>query len=89
MAWHNLSNSLKEGGLGVKSLKSLNKAALLKLTFDMLASIKEWAIFYRNRFYHMHKPATSFIKSSVWPEIKAHLHIVCENSAWQNSELLT
>ncbi|XP_019451878.1 PREDICTED: uncharacterized protein LOC109353979 [Lupinus angustifolius] len=35
------------GGLGLKSLKTLNHAALLKLAWEIASSNQEWAIFYR------------------------------------------
>lgn len=44
----------------MKSPKSVNKVALLKLSFDMLSSNKEWATFYRSRFHLLHKPAIRF-----------------------------
>lgn len=69
-----------EGGLGVKSLKNLNEAALLKLTFEMMASNTEWASFLRCRFLHHRKPAVNYVKSSLWPGIKVNMQTVLSNS---------
>lgn len=83
VAWRKICFPYNEGGLGVKSLKSLNEAAILKLSFEMLALNKDWVVFFRNRFCHMHKPRFSYVKSSIWPGIKLFLKTVYTNSIWR------
>ncbi|XP_019429718.1 PREDICTED: uncharacterized protein LOC109337244 [Lupinus angustifolius] len=50
VAWKQVCLAIKVGGLGIKSIKILNKAAMLKLTWEMLSSSHTWAKFYRQRF---------------------------------------
>lgn len=38
VAWHRICNPVKEGGLGIKSLRTVNKAAMLKLTWELIIS---------------------------------------------------
>ncbi|KAF1895566.1 hypothetical protein Lal_00041846 [Lupinus albus] len=58
------------GGLGLKSLKKLNQAAVIKLAWEMLTSIQDWADFYRSRFGKSNTPSKRYFKSSIWHEIK-------------------
>ncbi|XP_019431188.1 PREDICTED: uncharacterized protein LOC109338411 [Lupinus angustifolius] len=80
VAWKKVCQPLKVGGLGLKSIKNLNHAALLKLAWEMSYSNQEWATFYRQRFgsYNM----TRYIKSSIWPGIKSKWHQATDNSIW-------
>lgn len=82
VAWNNLCLPASKGGLGVKSIKTLNEAALLLLTFDLIASKKDWAEFLKNRFLQHRQPATNYVKSSLWPGIKANIQTVLSNSFW-------
>ncbi|CAL0332867.1 unnamed protein product [Lupinus luteus] len=82
VAWKNVCLPLKEGGLGIRSIKKMNQAAMLKLTWEMLHSNQEWARFFRNRFGHTPNPSTRYFKSSIWPAIKANWHMVHMNSVW-------
>ncbi|XP_019459917.1 PREDICTED: uncharacterized protein LOC109359677 [Lupinus angustifolius] len=43
MAWHEVCMPTIEGGLGLRSLAAINKAALLKLSWDMLSSPQDWS----------------------------------------------
>ncbi|XP_019459974.1 PREDICTED: uncharacterized protein LOC109359738 [Lupinus angustifolius] len=80
MAWKNVCQPLKVGGLGLKSIKNLNHAALLKLAWEMSYSNQEWATFYKQRFgiYNV----TRYIKSSIWPGIKSNWQKAIDNSIW-------
>ncbi|CAL0303089.1 unnamed protein product [Lupinus luteus] len=82
VAWKNVCLPLKEGGLGIRSIKKMNHAAMLKLTWEMLHSNQEWARFFRNRFSHTPNPSNIYFKSSNWPAIIANWHIVHMNSVW-------
>lgn len=83
VAWHKICAPVVEGGLGLKSIRSLNEASLLKLSFELLASNKEWAGFLRQMFSFINKPCINYIKPSIWPGIKLNLLTVMENSIWQ------
>lgn len=83
VAWHKICSPTLEGGLGLKSIRSLNEASLLKLFFEMLSSRKEWVVSFRQRFSFINKPCIKYIKSSIWPGVKVNLHTVLDNSMWQ------
>ncbi|XP_019430885.1 PREDICTED: uncharacterized protein LOC109338180, partial [Lupinus angustifolius] len=80
VAWKKVCQPLKVGGLGLKSIKNLNHAALLKLAWEMSYSNQEWATFYRKRFgiYNV----TRYIKSYIWPGIKGNWKTAIDNSIW-------
>ncbi|XP_019451876.1 PREDICTED: uncharacterized protein LOC109353976 [Lupinus angustifolius] len=40
------------------------------------------ANFYRTRFCRNKEPKSSYIKSSIWPGIKKHWHVILENTIW-------
>lgn len=82
MAWKRLCCPLREGGLGIKSLKALNKAALLKLSWDLLVSNKDWVSFLRGRYLQHNKPSLKYVRSSIWPGIKNLVQIAFSNSIW-------
>ncbi|XP_019431129.1 PREDICTED: uncharacterized protein LOC109338368 [Lupinus angustifolius] len=81
ISWQVVCSSYKSSGLGLKSLKTLNQAALLKLAREMASSDQEWAIFYMQRFKARNK-ANSYVKSSIWPGIRKNWPTVLNNSVW-------
>jgi hypothetical protein len=44
VAWKKVCKSLSEGGLGMRSLRTLNEASNLKLCWDLLNSQDQWGI---------------------------------------------
>ncbi|XP_019418539.1 PREDICTED: uncharacterized protein LOC109329320 [Lupinus angustifolius] len=82
VAWHKVCCPIKEGGLGIRSIKLLNEATMVKLAWEMNSSQQEWANYYRSRFCRNKEPKTSYIKSSIWPGIRKHWHVILENSIW-------
>ncbi|XP_019452189.1 PREDICTED: uncharacterized protein LOC109354244 [Lupinus angustifolius] len=82
VAWHKDCCPIKEGGLGIRSIKLLNEASMVKLAWEMNSSSQEWTNYYRSRFCRNKEPKTSYIKSSIWPDIKKHRHVILENSIW-------
>lgn len=83
VAWHRSCSPLMAGCLGIQSLRALNEAAILKLSWEMMASDKEWAVFLRSRFTHANKPVVKYVKSTIWPGIKINMHTVLSSSVWQ------
>ncbi|XP_019460146.1 PREDICTED: uncharacterized protein LOC109359906 [Lupinus angustifolius] len=82
VAWKNVCLPFKDGGLGLRSLKKINHAALLKLAWEMISSNHEWAIFFRDRFGSNPTPSNRYFKSSIWSAIKANWHTLHLNSVW-------
>ncbi|CAL0327882.1 unnamed protein product [Lupinus luteus] len=60
----------------------MNRASLLKLTWDMRSSPQDWACFYRQRFGCNWSPSTRFFKSSIWPGIKENWYTSSNNAIW-------
>ncbi|XP_019423006.1 PREDICTED: uncharacterized protein LOC109332480 [Lupinus angustifolius] len=82
VAWHKVCSPLQEGGLGLRSIKLLNKAALLKLSWEMRSSKQEWASFCRKRFGCSNSPTERYYRSSIWPGIKDNWALAGSNSIW-------
>ena len=83
MAWCKLSTPVDEGGLGLRSLKSINQVALLKQAWGMLASNYQWAVLMRARCLWSGKPKTTYMCSSIYLGVCSCEKIVIENSNWQ------
>ncbi|XP_019431608.1 PREDICTED: uncharacterized protein LOC109338759 [Lupinus angustifolius] len=82
VAWNQVCSSTSFGRLGLKSIKLMNKSALLKLAWDMLSSQQEWASFYRERFCCNRIVPPRYHKSFIWPGIKDNWSMVVMNSRW-------
>lgn len=65
VAWHKVCCPLIEGGLGIRSLRALNKAAMLKLSWEMVSSNKQWVVIIRARYFKNKVPVTDYAKSSI------------------------
>ncbi|XP_019451747.1 PREDICTED: uncharacterized protein LOC109353840 [Lupinus angustifolius] len=82
MSWHKVCSPTNSGGLGLRSIKAMNQAALIKLSWEMSSSSQKWAILYRHRFGRGTYPSQRYFKSSIWPDIKSNWHTVMSNSIW-------
>ncbi|KAF1879445.1 hypothetical protein Lal_00005911, partial [Lupinus albus] len=79
VAWHKVCIPIKEGGLGLISLKEINHAALLKLSWKMQTCSHDWTVFFRNKFVTDNRPSSAYIKSSIWPGIKSNCQRILDN----------
>lgn len=84
VAWSKLYKPENEGGLGIRSLRSINDAALLKLSWDMLTSKSDWASLLKARFLKNNKPIVYYAKSTIWSSVRNHISSVIDNSSWCN-----
>ncbi|KAF1872450.1 hypothetical protein Lal_00016748 [Lupinus albus] len=82
VAWKTVCTPTKTGGLGIRSLKHLNQAALLKLAWEMTSSEQDWAFFCRNRFGIDKNMSKRYFKSSIWHGIKPNWNNVMQNALW-------
>ncbi|XP_019423031.1 PREDICTED: uncharacterized protein LOC109332502 [Lupinus angustifolius] len=82
VAWSKMCSPISEGGLGLRSLRQMNRAALLKLAWDMRISSHEWACFYRERFGCHWTHSSRYFKSSIWPRIRDNWSLTSENAIW-------
>ncbi|PNX55034.1 hypothetical protein L195_g048658, partial [Trifolium pratense] len=80
--WHIVCSTLDEGGLGVRSLSSLNQASNLKLIWDLMNSNSLWASFLRSRVVRNKSFIRHHIYSSVWSSIKAQIQNLWNNTCW-------
>ncbi|KAE9603369.1 hypothetical protein Lalb_Chr12g0209791 [Lupinus albus] len=82
VAWKKVCSPSKFGGLGLRSIKKMNQAAILKLAWVMKSSDKAWALFCRARFGSESCLNKRYFKSSIWHGIKANWSKVTQNSMW-------
>lgn len=80
VAWDKVCSPLQEGGLGIRSLKDLNHASVLKLCWDMIVSHKQWAQFLKARFIWIGNWCPNYIQSSLWSAFKCNIDAVQDNS---------
>lgn len=82
VAWKKMCKPYLEGGLGLRSIISLNEAYNLKLCWDMMQSNEDWAKILKCRAIKGNKAIRYHISSSIWSSIKAEFPKVIENSYW-------
>ncbi|KAF1877237.1 hypothetical protein Lal_00012008 [Lupinus albus] len=82
VAWSKVCSSMQSGGLRLRSMKLMNKAALLKLAWDMRSSNQDWTKFYRTRFGASSCYPTRSFKSSIWSGIRDNWSLVNMNLIW-------
>ncbi|XP_019422999.1 PREDICTED: uncharacterized protein LOC109332473 [Lupinus angustifolius] len=79
VAWAKICIPKKAGGLGLRSIKKIHQASLIKLAWNMLNSNQQWAAFFRERF-GTYWSINRYFKSSIWPGIKSNLSIAMNQS---------
>ena len=83
VAWHSVCRPKLCGGLGMRDLNQLNKAALLKHTWDVLHLDNQWGNHVKGRFNIIStKASTSYKVSSIWPGFKGALQTIDEQAIW-------
>lgn len=66
VAWHKLCSPIHEGGFGIRSLRSINEAAMLKRCWELLSSSCDWATLLRSRVIKRNSFISYGISSSIW-----------------------
>jgi hypothetical protein len=82
VAWKKLCRPLSQGGLNLRSLSSLNKAANLKLCWALFHSRSSWAKLLYARAIRGKKVIHHHIYSSLWSSIKEEISTMFDNSFW-------
>jgi hypothetical protein len=82
VGWKFVCRPLASGGLGIRSVASINESLILKLGWSFMASSDQWARLCRCRFLRNNSPVSYHIKSSVWASIKRYMATFSENSVW-------
>lgn len=65
VSWKNTCKPLSEGGLGIRSLYTLNESTNLKLCWDLLNSQEDWAILIRSKVLRGRRVISHHIFSSI------------------------
>jgi len=82
VSWHKLCKPLDEGGLGHRSLTSLNNATNFKLCWERINSEQSWASMLRSKVIKGSKPICYHIFSSLWRNMKEEYNAIQMNSHW-------
>lgn len=82
VAWHKVCSPEIEGGLGIRSLRLINEAAQLKLSWELLSTNKDWAVLLRARHLRHKMSILHYVKLSIWSAIKKILPTLKEHSCW-------
>lgn len=82
VAGHKICKPYDQGGLGIRSLTTLNEATNLKLSWDMLNSSEPWAISLKSKAIKNRKPISHHIFSSIWSSVKNDYSKLVDNSTW-------
>jgi hypothetical protein len=83
VSWKKICVPMDEGGLGLRSLISINEAANLMLCWEFLNTDEDWAHILRSRVLRGQKANNHHIFSSLWSSIKSEMTIIKENSCWK------
>lgn len=78
-----MCSPVSEGGLGLRSIRPINEAAMLKLGWNLISSTDHWASFLRARFLRNLRPMNHCVSSSIWPSMRKWFIIVMRNVSWQ------
>lgn len=82
VSWRNLCSSTKSDGLGLRSLRAINEASMLKLCWEMYSSDNQWTVLLRARFLRNNKLVGHYAKSSVWPSLRQFFNTDTGESLW-------
>lgn len=76
MAWSLVCSPKSSGGLGLRSIRSINKAALMKLTWELVSSNSQWSNLMRAKVMVHNKFTSTHVSSSVWQGLKHYTDVV-------------
>ncbi|XP_058756625.1 uncharacterized protein LOC131629842 [Vicia villosa] len=82
VSWKICCKDLKEGGLGIKSLRNFNSASNALLCWNFLRNKQDWAMLLAARVRRNNNFINYSISSSIWSSIKGSVNTVLENSQW-------
>ncbi|KAI5443884.1 hypothetical protein KIW84_012503 [Lathyrus oleraceus] len=82
VAWKTCCKYLKEGGLGLKSLKTFNGASNLHLCWKLFQDNNIWSSLFASMVRRNNRVIKHSIKSSLWSSIKDNFGIVKDNTHW-------
>ncbi|XP_026442635.1 uncharacterized protein LOC113342252 [Papaver somniferum] len=78
---HNMAVPVKEGGLSLTSLRTMNKALLMKLWWNVKTSNKKWARYLKTNYTYMDgRIKLAGVKSTIFPSIRWVHQVVDRNT---------
>ena len=81
-SWKKVCRPLIQGGLNIRSISTLNKAANLKMCWSLMNSNASWAKLLKARVFRNSKPILHHIYSSLWSSYKDEFSSIMSNSFW-------
>ncbi|KAF9612720.1 hypothetical protein IFM89_003262 [Coptis chinensis] len=83
VSWDKVCKPVEEGGLGIRKLKDINIAMLMKLAWRCKTGDDEFSVFIRSKFLNKDAAVIQYYKcSSAWPGIMLGLKEVNSRSQW-------
>ena len=83
LAWSRVCKPKVAGGLGLRDPKNLNDAAILKFSWESMKSNTCWGHLFQSRFkVNSFQFIRTYLKSSVWPGIKAYYFHALQMGCW-------
>ena len=83
ISWHHVCAPKEFGGLGIRDLSLLNRAALLKTSWNILTSSSIWCKFLKGRFQlSSYNWSQTYSKSSIWRGLKAMIPTLADGCRW-------
>jgi len=82
ISWKKICKSYEEGGLGLRSLITINEAYNLKNCWNLFNSKESWAIILRDRALRQNSCIHHHIYSSLWYGMKNDYNGIIENSTF-------
>ena len=90
IAWDMVCKSVKEGGLGIRKIRSLNKALLAKQGWRVFHENKEWSIIWKHKYLLNSASLPDLIStpdishpSAIWGAVQETKKILGEGCTWK------
>lgn len=84
--WTRLCQPKEEGGLGIKKMKTMNKAFVMKLAWGIAQENNMWVRFLKEKYLKSNRrddhPTATTRDSVLWKEICRVWHTVQQNTSW-------
>jgi ribonuclease HI len=82
VGWKKVCKPFAEGGLGIRSIITLNEASNLKLCWDLINSQDHWALLLKSRVIRGQHCIRHHIFSSIWCGMKNEFNVIWDNSSF-------
>lgn len=82
VVWKNCCKSLKDGGLGLRSLNAINSATNLNLFWQFVKGGLCWTDLLASRVKRGNGMISHHMKSSIWTSVKDCYQTVLDNTKW-------